>query len=76
MVTPNDTVAAMIELYKKNTNNLVDIIPKDQHEIIFHLGLARSMVRRCDGTLLVESLGKGEPNICQITFPLGKTTKK
>ena len=55
---------------------LYDIIPKDQNEIIFHLGLARSMVRRCDGTLLVESLGKGEPNICQITFPIGKITKK
>jgi PAS domain S-box-containing protein len=76
MVTPNDTVAEMIDLYKKNINNLVDIIPKDQNEIIFHLGLARSMVRRCDGTLLVESLGKGEPNICQITFPMGKITKK
>lgn len=76
MVTQNDTVADMIELYKKNINNLIDIIPNDQHEIIFHLGLARSMVRRSDGSLLVESLGKGEPNICQVTFPLGKATKK
>lgn len=76
MVSPSDTVADMIELYKKNINNLVDIIPQDQNEIIFHLGIARSMVKRNHGSILVESLGKGEPNICQITYPLAKTSKK
>lgn len=76
MVTASDTVADMIELYKKNVNKLVDVIPQDQNEVIFHLGIARSLVKRNHGSILVETLGKGEPNICQITFPLAKVSKK
>jgi PAS domain S-box-containing protein len=62
--------AALIEVYKAHSNNLIEHLKQDQHDILFNLGISTSLLKQLSGTLLVESLGEKDGNVAQITIPL------
>jgi len=72
MTNANPLVTDLIEVYKKNSNNLIEALKFDVNDIILHLSIATSNIRMMNGTMTVETFGADEGNIVQITLPLSK----
>jgi PAS domain S-box-containing protein len=69
----NPYVSEMIELYKKNTNSLVEVIQNDKNDIILQFALASSRIRMLNGTIIIDTLGTNEGIVVQIDLPLNKS---
>lgn len=68
----NPVVAELIEIYKKNSNNLIDSLKFDKNDVLLHLGIASSMFRMMNGNMSVETFGPEDGNLIQITMPTNK----
>lgn len=75
MAPHNAVVTRLIAIYKRESNNLVEALVHDQNDVLFHIGLAISSVRRLNGTITIDSLGEGSENVCLLTIPLAKPKK-
>lgn len=75
MAPYNAVVTRLIAVYKRESNNLVEALVHDQNDVLFHIGLAISSVRRLNGTITIDSLGEGSENVCLLTIPLAKAKK-
>lgn len=62
-------VSTMISRYNRCLNQLVEALSDDCEDILYHLGLAATQIRRVGGTLSVETLGE-EGNVALITLPM------
>ncbi len=70
--SPDANVARLIQLFKQESANLIDALPRDEHDVMYNLGLVSSMLRRLGGSLMIDSLGDGEQNVAMITVPLAR----
>jgi len=68
----NEEVTDLVELYRKNTNNLIDMLKYDKNDVLLSLAISASMFRMMNGTMTVDTFGKEEGNLVQITLPLNK----
>lgn len=74
MTNANPAVAEMIAIYKDNTNSIIEILEKDNKDILLNLAIGASIIRMMNGTMTVETFGADEGNIVQITLPMNKKT--
>jgi PAS domain S-box-containing protein len=72
MSSPNPIVTDIINIYKQNSNNLIDALKSDKKDILFHFAIAASNFRMLNGNMILDTLGEEEGNIVQITLPLTK----
>lgn len=72
MTNANPLVADLINIYKNNSNNLIDALKDDKEDVLLHFSIAASDLRMLNGTMTIETFGGDEGNIVQITLPLNK----
>ncbi len=72
---PNKFVAEMIEVYKKNTSNIIESLKIDKNDVMLNLALANSKLHILNGTMSVETFGAEEGNLIQINLPVNKQTE-
>ncbi len=65
----NAEIGELIELYRENQNNVIDIMKHDKNEVISNLAKSASLIRRMNGTMTAETLGGSEGNVIMITLP-------
>ncbi len=70
--SPNETVTDLVEVFKKYSNNLIDSLQFDKNDVLLSLSIAASMLRMMNGTMTVDTFGKEEGNLVQITLPGNK----
>lgn len=75
VTTANPLVTEMINIYKQNTNNLIEALKFDKNDVIFHLAIAGSNIRMMGGSWTLDTFGPEEGNVIQITMPLTKITE-
>jgi PAS domain S-box-containing protein len=68
----NSIVAEMIELYKNNKNNLIEVLKQDKRDILLRFAVAASLLRKMSGNISLESLGQNDGNLASISLPLNK----
>jgi K+-sensing histidine kinase KdpD len=69
----NPFVSDLIEVYKENINSLIEALKVDKNDVIMHLAIASSCFRMLNGSMTVNTFGRDEGNIVQVTLPLNKT---
>lgn len=47
--SPDANVARLIQLFKQESANLIDALPRDEHDVMYNLGLVSSMSCRLGG---------------------------
>ncbi len=72
LTNANPLVADLIEIYKKNSGNIIEALDKDKEDILLDLAIGSSIIRMMNGTMNVETFGAEDGNIVQITLPLNK----
>lgn len=65
----NPMVENMIKIYKENKLHIIDALQYDKNNIIMDLSIVESNIRRLNGTMLVDTLGK-DGNFITLTLPL------
>lgn len=72
MTNANALVAEMINVYKSNSQSIIETLDKDKEDVLLDLAIASSIIRMMNGTMTVETFGAEDGNIVQITLPLNK----
>lgn len=70
--TENNLVEDLIKIYKDNKNHIIEALKYDKRDILLDLAIVESNIRRMNGTMNVETLGK-DGNIVMLTLPLTKS---
>lgn len=70
----NSLVAEMIDVYKKESSNLIEAIKNDKNDIILNFARASSSFKMLNGSMTVDTFGAQDGNLVQISMPLTKTT--
>ncbi len=65
----NPLVEEMIKLYKENKSHIIEALQYDKKDIILDLSIVESNIRRLNGTMMVDTLGK-DGNFITLTLPL------
>lgn len=65
----NPLVEEMIKLYKENKSHIIEALQYDKKDIILDLSIVESNIRRLNGTMMVDTLGK-DGNYITLTLPL------
>lgn len=68
----NPLVSEMIELFKYNSDNLIDALKVDKKDVLLRLASIQSNVRRMNGSMSAESLGSEDGNLIIINMPMNK----
>lgn len=65
----NPMVEEMIKLYRDNKAHIIEALQYDKNDILLDLSIVDSNIRRLNGTMLVDTLGK-DGNYITLTLPL------
>lgn len=69
----NALVSEVIELYKRNSSNLIEALKVDKNDIILNLARASSSFKMINGSMTIDTFGAEDGNLVQISMPLTKT---
>lgn len=72
LTNSNPLVAEMIDVYKANSQSIIETLDKDREDVLLDLAIASSIIRMMNGTMTVETFGAEDGNVVQITLPLNK----
>lgn len=66
----NPIVEKMIGIYKNRKREIVEALEQDQKDVLLHLAIIESNIRRLNGAIQFETFGGEEGNVIMITLPL------
>jgi signal transduction histidine kinase len=73
----NDDLPDLIEVFRRNSSNLIKNIALDKDDILLNFSKIKLLAEQIDCQLTVETFGKGDSNLVQLNIPLkGKMSGK
>ena len=72
LTSPNPLFDELILVYNKNKENLIEKLEDDEEDFLLDIAISNSNIRRMNGTIEIESLGRDEENLIQLNMPLLK----
>jgi PAS domain S-box-containing protein len=68
MTNSNNAVHELIELYKQNSNNIINILKYDIEDVLFRINKISSSMRLLRGSFKIESFGENDGNLVSLIF--------